>query len=71
MIGWTAANPNAAAGYVATVPLGRIGDCEADIGEGVAMLCSPMAPHRSLRAAPRTDIFPGKSCQYVRYGMER
>jgi hypothetical protein len=25
------------------VPLSRIGDCETDIGEGVAMLCSPMA----------------------------
>jgi NAD(P)-dependent dehydrogenase (short-subunit alcohol dehydrogenase family) len=43
MADWTAANPEAAAAYVATVPLGRIGNCEADIGEGVAMLCSPMA----------------------------
>jgi NAD(P)-dependent dehydrogenase (short-subunit alcohol dehydrogenase family) len=31
------------AGYVAHLPLGRVGHCETDIGEGVAMLCSPMA----------------------------
>jgi NAD(P)-dependent dehydrogenase (short-subunit alcohol dehydrogenase family) len=43
MVSWSEENPEAAAAYVATVPLGRIGHCETDIGEGVAMLCSPMA----------------------------
>ena len=37
---WTEANPEEAAAFVATIPMRRIGECEEDIGEFVAMLCS-------------------------------
>ncbi|MEL0306975.1 MAG: SDR family oxidoreductase [Halieaceae bacterium] len=38
---WAEANPEEAAAFEASIPLGRIGDCEHDIGEFVALLCSP------------------------------
>ena len=38
---WIAHNPEEAAAFVRSIPLQRIGDCEADIGEFVAMLCGP------------------------------
>jgi NAD(P)-dependent dehydrogenase (short-subunit alcohol dehydrogenase family) len=38
--GWIDANPKEAAAFIATIPLGRIGECEGDIGEFVAVLCS-------------------------------
>ena len=38
---WIAANPEEAAAFEASIPLGRIGNCENDIGEFVALLCSP------------------------------
>jgi NAD(P)-dependent dehydrogenase (short-subunit alcohol dehydrogenase family) len=38
---WAEANPEEAAAFEASIPLGRIGDCEQDIGEFVALLCSP------------------------------
>ena len=34
------ANPEEAAAFMATIPQGRVGDCEADIGRFVALLCS-------------------------------
>jgi NAD(P)-dependent dehydrogenase (short-subunit alcohol dehydrogenase family) len=40
MEGWTRARPQEAAAFVATVPMQRVGDCEADIGRFVATLCS-------------------------------
>ncbi|MDD3763913.1 MAG: SDR family oxidoreductase [Nevskiales bacterium] len=40
MQGWTAARPEEAAAFVATVPQGRVGDCEQDVGRFVATLCS-------------------------------
>ena len=40
LAGWIAANPEEAAAFQATIPQRRIGDCEADIGRFVAMLCS-------------------------------
>ncbi|HZP12938.1 MAG TPA: SDR family oxidoreductase [Nevskiaceae bacterium] len=37
---WTRERPQEAAAFLATVPMQRIGDCEADIGRFVATLCS-------------------------------
>ena len=39
MDAWTKARPAEAAAFIATVPMQRIGDCEADIGRFVATLC--------------------------------
>jgi NAD(P)-dependent dehydrogenase (short-subunit alcohol dehydrogenase family) len=38
--GWAAARPREAAAYFATIPMQRVGSCEADIGRFVATLCS-------------------------------
>lgn len=38
--GWIQAHPVASAAFFATIPQQRIGDCEADIGRFVAVLCS-------------------------------
>ena len=40
MAGWTAARPEEAAAFIATVPQQRVGACEADIGRFVANLCT-------------------------------
>lgn len=40
MRAWSEAQPEAAAAFVASVPQGRVGDCEADIGRFVVVLCS-------------------------------
>lgn len=37
---WTEENPAEAEEFVRSIPMRRIGDCEADIGRFVAMLCS-------------------------------
>ncbi len=37
---WFRLEPEAAQGYLATVPLGRLGDPETDIGPAVVFLCS-------------------------------
>ncbi|MDR3419360.1 MAG: SDR family NAD(P)-dependent oxidoreductase [Nevskia sp.] len=37
---WTRERPAEAAAFIATVPMQRVGDCEADIGRFVATLCS-------------------------------
>jgi NAD(P)-dependent dehydrogenase (short-subunit alcohol dehydrogenase family) len=42
---WTESNPEEAAAFVATIPMGRIGECEQDIGEFVAFLCSAAAAY--------------------------
>jgi len=44
---WIARNPDEASAFVRTIPLQRIGDCEADIGEFVAMLCGPESSYVS------------------------
>jgi NAD(P)-dependent dehydrogenase (short-subunit alcohol dehydrogenase family) len=44
---WTENNPEEAAAFVATIPLQRIGECEQDIGEVVAFLCSDAANYVS------------------------
>jgi NAD(P)-dependent dehydrogenase (short-subunit alcohol dehydrogenase family) len=43
--GWSAARPDEAAAFVATVPLQRIGDSEADIGRIAVFLCGPDASY--------------------------
>ena len=40
LAGWIEGNPEEATAFQATIPMRRIGDCEADIGRFVAMLCS-------------------------------
>ena len=40
MAGWSQARPAEAAAFVATVPMQRVGECEADVGRFVATLCS-------------------------------
>ncbi len=44
---WTEQNPQEAAAFVRSIPLQRIGECEEDIGEFVAMLCSDEAAYVS------------------------
>ena len=44
---WTENRPEEAAAFVATIPLRRIGECEEDIGEVVAFLCSDAASYIS------------------------
>jgi len=38
--GWKAARPDEYAEYCRSIPVGRVGDCEKDIGRVVAFLCS-------------------------------
>ncbi|MDB5971974.1 MAG: NAD(P)-dependent dehydrogenase, short-chain alcohol dehydrogenase family [Hydrocarboniphaga sp.] len=40
MAGWTRARPQEAAAFISTVPMQRVGECEADIGRFVATLVS-------------------------------
>jgi NAD(P)-dependent dehydrogenase (short-subunit alcohol dehydrogenase family) len=40
MAGWTKARPQEAAAFISTVPMQRVGECEADIGRFVATLVS-------------------------------
>ncbi len=40
---WSQFQPDEAAAFMATIPLGRGGDCETDIGRAVAMLVGPDA----------------------------
>lgn len=37
---WTRAHPQEAAAFIATVPMQRVGECEADIGRFVVSLCT-------------------------------
>lgn len=41
MESWTKANPEEAAEFVESIPLGRIGECEQDIGRAVVALVGP------------------------------
>jgi len=43
LAGWIEKNPEEAAAFIATIPAGRIGECEEDIGEVSAFLCSKAA----------------------------
>lgn len=44
---WIDNNPKEAAEFIATIPLGRVGECEDDIGEVAAFLCSDAASYIS------------------------
>ena len=44
---WIENNPEEAAAFIATIPMGRVGECEKDIGEFAAFLCSPAARYVS------------------------
>ena len=44
---WIDNNPEEAAAFIATIPLGRVGECEEDIGEVAAFLCSKAASYIS------------------------
>jgi NAD(P)-dependent dehydrogenase (short-subunit alcohol dehydrogenase family) len=39
--GWMEARPEEAAAFVKTIPLGRVGDCETDIGAAIVQLVGP------------------------------
>lgn len=41
MVGWAKADPAGFERVTSSVPLGRIGDCEADIGRAAVFLCGP------------------------------
>ena len=47
LVWWMDQNPEEAAAFVATIPTGRVGECEQDIGEFVAFLCSKAAGYVS------------------------
>ena len=47
LVWWMEQNPEEAAAFVATIPMRRVGECEQDIGEFVAFLCSKAAGYVS------------------------
>jgi len=47
LAGWIESRPEEAAAFIATIPMKRIGECEEDIGEFVAFLCSSGAGYVS------------------------
>lgn len=49
---WMAANPDEAAAFFRTIPLGRLGEVEADIGRAVAMLASADAGYLTGATIP-------------------
>lgn len=49
---WTENRPEEAAAFVATIPMGRIGDCEEDIGRAVAWIVSDDARYLTGATIP-------------------
>jgi len=49
---WTEHNPEEAAEFISTIPLGRIGECEEDIGRAVAFLVGPVARYLTGATIP-------------------
>ncbi len=49
---WIRANPEEAEAFFRTIPLGRVGDCEQDIGRAVAMLASDDAGYLTGATIP-------------------
>lgn len=45
--GWMERNPQEAQAFQKSIPLGRVGDCETDIGAFVALMCAPQAAYLS------------------------
>ena len=52
MEAWVAARPQEAEKLMRTIPLGRIGDCEQDIGRAVVFLCGPDAAYITGHSLP-------------------
>ncbi len=52
MEAWTANSPEQAADLMRLVPLGRVGDCEVDVGRAVAFLCGPDARYITGHTLP-------------------
>ncbi|THA31628.1 SDR family oxidoreductase [Streptomyces sp. A1277] len=50
--GWQEANPEEAAEFCESIPLGYVGDCEQDIGRAVVMLCGPDARYLTGATIP-------------------
>jgi NAD(P)-dependent dehydrogenase (short-subunit alcohol dehydrogenase family) len=50
--GWMEHNPGEAAAFFRTIPLGRVGDCEQDIGRAVAMLAGDEAGYLTGATIP-------------------
>ena len=49
---WIKSVPEEAAAFIATIPLGRLGDCEKDIGRAVVFLCGPDAGYLTGATIP-------------------
>jgi NAD(P)-dependent dehydrogenase (short-subunit alcohol dehydrogenase family) len=49
---WMKSDPEGTAAFISTIPLGRVGDCETDIGQFVALLCGPGAAYVSGATVP-------------------
>lgn len=49
---WTENRPEEAAEFIKTIPLGRIGECEADIGRAIAFLVGPDARYLTGATIP-------------------
>ncbi|NKR24416.1 SDR family oxidoreductase [Rhodococcus hoagii] len=49
---WAELNPEAYGEYLRSVPLGRLGDAESDIGPAVVFLCSPAARYITGHSLP-------------------
>jgi NAD(P)-dependent dehydrogenase (short-subunit alcohol dehydrogenase family) len=49
---WIESSPEEAAAFFKTIPLGRVGDCEEDIGRGVALLASDDARYLTGATIP-------------------
>ncbi len=47
---WRESNAEEAEAFLQTVPLGRVGDCEQDIGRVVAFLCKPEASYMTAQS---------------------
>ncbi|EMD9437413.1 SDR family oxidoreductase [Burkholderia cepacia] len=50
--GWVEANPQEAAAFFRTIPLGRVGDCEHDIGRAIVFLASRDAAYLTGATLP-------------------
>jgi len=49
---WMESDPEGTAAFIATIPMGRVGDCEKDIGRAVAALCGPNMEYISGATIP-------------------
>jgi meso-butanediol dehydrogenase / (S,S)-butanediol dehydrogenase / diacetyl reductase len=52
LAGWVEANPHEAAAFFKTIPLGRVGDCERDIGRAIVFLASQDAAYLTGATLP-------------------